>query len=222
MAAPNCYGAGAAGKSERSVKRGKEMDIPMDVEVFCTDGKCGRSTGVVLRPKTEEVTHLIVKEKDAPHEEIMVPVEAIGAATPDSINLSFTRAKADEQQRFMEVKYVEVDIPRYAGGAYSLAPYPYAEPEVMSVRRKAVPEGELALRRGARVKATNGQVGQVDEFLVDPESERVTYLVLQEGHLWGKKDVNIPVSEIERIEDNTVYLKMDKQAIGALPAVPVR
>jgi sporulation protein YlmC with PRC-barrel domain len=122
----------------------------------------------------------------------------------------------------MEMEYVEVDIPRYAGGAYSLAPYSYAEAEMLPVRRSAVPEGELAVRRGAHVEATDGHVGQVDEFLVDPESERVTHLVLQEGHLWGKKDVSIPVSEVERIADNTVHLKIDKRAIGALPAVPVR
>lgn len=198
------------------------MDIPMDVEVFCTDGKCGRSAGVVLKPKTEEVTHLIVKEKDAPHEEILVPVEAVGATTPDSINLSLTRDMVDKQQRLMETEYVEVNIPRYAGGVYSLAPYSYAESEILPVRRESVPGGELAVRRGARVNATDGQVGHVDEFLVDPESERVTHLVLQEGHLWGKKDVSIPVSEIERIGDNTVHLKIDKRAIGALPAVPVR
>lgn len=197
------------------------MDIPIDVEVFCTDGKCGRSTGVVLKPKTEEVTHLIVREKDVPHEEILVPVAAVGATTPDSINLSYTRDKVDELQRFMETKYVEVDIPRYAGGVYTLAPYTYAEAEVLPVRQQAVPEGELAVQRGAQVEATDGHVGRVDEFLMDPESERITHLVLQEGHLWGKKDINIPVSEIDRIEGNTVHLKIDKQAIEELPAISV-
>jgi hypothetical protein len=46
--------------------------------------------------------------------------------------------------------------------------------------------------------------------------------VLREGHLWGQKDVAIPVSEIERIEDNTVHLKIDMRKIEALPAIPVR
>jgi sporulation protein YlmC with PRC-barrel domain len=197
------------------------MDIPIDVEVFCTDGKCGRSTGVVLKPNTDEVTHLIVKEKDVPREEILVPVAAVGATTPDSINLSYTREKVDELQRFMETKYVEVDIPRYAGGVYTLAPYTYAEAEVLPVRQQAVPEGELAVQRGAQVEATDGHVGRVDEFLIDPASERITHLVLQEGHLWGKKDINIPVSEIDRIEENTVHLKIDKRAIEALPAISV-
>jgi hypothetical protein len=47
-------------------------------------------------------------------------------------------------------------------------------------------------------------------------------LVLREGHLWGKKDVTIPVSEIDRITDDAVYLKLRKKVIATLPTVPVR
>ena len=65
-------------------------------------------------------------------------------------------------------------------------------------------------------------VGRVDEFLVDRETEHITHLVLREGHLWGQKDVTIPVSEIERIEEDTVYLKLDKEEIERLPSIPVR
>jgi hypothetical protein len=45
---------------------------------------------------------------------------------------------------------------------------------------------------------------------------------MREGHLWGKKDVAIPVSGIDHYEENTVYLKLSKQQIEALPAVPIR
>ena len=62
----------------------------------------------------------------------------------------------------------------------------------------------------------------MDELIVDPESDHLTHLVMREGHLWGQKDVAIPVSEIERIEEDTVYLKLSKDEIGALPAVRVR
>jgi hypothetical protein len=34
--------------------------------------------------------------------------------------------------------------------------------------------------------------------------------------------VTIPVSQIERIEENAVYLRLDKHSIEALPAIPVR
>ena len=65
-------------------------------------------------------------------------------------------------------------------------------------------------------------MGWVDEFLVDPEDGYITHLILREGHLWGQKDVTIPVSEIERIEENTVYLKLNKRDVGKLPAIPIR
>jgi sporulation protein YlmC with PRC-barrel domain len=198
------------------------MDLPIDAEVFCTDGFCGRSTRVVLKPETEEVTHLVVKEKESPHKEILVPATAVTETTPDSINLSYTRDKLAKLQPFIETEYVKVDIPRYADGVYSLAGDFYPEPEVMAVRHKRTPAGELAVRRGARVEATDGRVGRVDEFLLDPENDHVTHLVLREGHLWGQRDVSIPVSEIERIEEDAVYLKIPKSEIEALPAVPTR
>jgi len=65
-------------------------------------------------------------------------------------------------------------------------------------------------------------VGRVDEFLVNPANNRISHLVLREGHLWGKKDVTIPVNEIDRFEDNTVYLKLNKEEIENLPTIPRR
>jgi sporulation protein YlmC with PRC-barrel domain len=210
------------------------MDIPIDVEVFCADGLCGRSTHVVLRPNTEEVTHLVlrpnteevthlvVKEKEPPHQEILIPVTAVTATTPDSVNVRYTRDEIAELQPFIETEYVQVEIPRYAGGAYFVEPYVYPEVATLAVKHEAIPADELAVRRGAWVEATDGRVGHVDEFLVDPENDYITHLVLREGHLWGQKEVAIPVSEIQQLTENTVHLKLDKRGVGALPAIPMR
>ncbi len=198
------------------------MDIPVGAEVFCTNGLCGQSTRVVLNPKTEEMTHLVVKEKESPHKEILIPVSAVAATTPDSINLRYDRHEIGNLQPFIETDYVQVDIPRPAGGLYYMMPYVYPEVETIPVKHETIPADELAVRRGASVEATDGHVGLVDEFLVDPENDCITHLVLREGHLWGQKDVTIPISDIERIEENTVYLKIDKRKIEALPAIPVR
>jgi sporulation protein YlmC with PRC-barrel domain len=103
--------------------------------------------------------------------------------------------------------------------------WPYHIPELdttIPVTHQRIPHGELAVHRGARVEATDGHVGRVDEFLVDPVDTHITHLVLREGHLWGQKDVTIPVSHIDRIEEDTVYLKLDKHNVGALPAIPIR
>jgi hypothetical protein len=64
-------------------------------------------------------------------------------------------------------------------------------------------------------------VGRVDEFLIDPENDHITHLVMREGHLWGQKDVTIPISEIDRIEGDSVYLKLSKDEVEALPAIPM-
>ena len=92
----------------------------------------------------------------------------------------------------------------------------------MPLEHERIPTGEVVIRRGTAVRATDGQVGKVDEFLVDPENDAITHLVLREGHLWGEKDVTIPVSEIDKITENSVYLKLDKQDIESLPTVPVK
>ena len=66
-----------------------------------------------------------------------------------------------------------------------------------------------------------GLWGGRNEFLVNPTNGHITHLILREGHLWGQKDVTIPVSQIQRIEEDAVYLKLDKRHVAALPAIPV-
>ena len=58
--------------------------------------------------------------------------------------------------------------------------------------------------------------------VLDPESGHVTHLMLKEGHLFGKKETMLPLSAIDFVSADTVYLKLDKKAIEVLPALPVK
>jgi sporulation protein YlmC with PRC-barrel domain len=89
------------------------------------------------------------------------------------------------------------------------------------VEQKQIPPGELAVSRGTRVEATDGFVGKVDEFVVNPKNGHITHLVMHEGHLWGKKDVIIPVSAMGDTHDDSVFLKLDKHQIESLPTFPL-
>ena len=87
-----------------------------------------------------------------------------------------------------------------------------------------IPPGELTVRRGTRVEATDGYVGKVDEFVVHPDTGHITHLVMREGHLWGKKDVIIPLSALKPMGDtyeDTVFLNLDKHQIESLPTFPL-
>jgi sporulation protein YlmC with PRC-barrel domain len=214
---------------QRETLRRSIMDIPINAKVQCADGPCGRSTYVVVNPITEEVTHLVVHENGFAKPDRLVPIEQIAASTPEQITLTCTRKELDDMEQFIEVEYVPADHPHqsyqkesYLMWPYTLGPSPLEEPEFYKVEHEMIPPGELAIRRNANVKAADGYVGHVDEFLVSPQNNHISHLILREGHLWGKKDVTIPVSEIDHVDEDTVYLKLDKAAIKALPAVPIK
>jgi sporulation protein YlmC with PRC-barrel domain len=206
------------------------MDIPVGASVHCTDGLCGRSTYVLINPVQKEITHLVVKEEASPHTERMVPVADVKETAADVILLRYSKEELDGLDPFIEEEYIREDLPDpestpggFNTGAGGFMMWPYATPtrtETVRVETKHIPMGELAIKRGTPVEATDGHVGQVDEFLVDPCCEHVTHLVLREGHLWGQKDISIPVDQIDRMEEGTVYLKLNKREIEALPAIP--
>lgn len=192
------------------------MDIPVNANVRCADGDCGQSVDVIVNPVTQQVTHVVVRERKAPHAQRLVPVEWVMEATPHLIHLRCTCDELADMEEFVKREYITV----WPSSIFSSSSMP--EPAVVTLKDERVPPGELVIRQGARVEASDGHVGQVDEFLIDPTNEHITHLVLREGHLWGKKDVTIPISEIDRIEENMVHLKLDKHSIEKLPSVPVR
>jgi sporulation protein YlmC with PRC-barrel domain len=194
------------------------MDMPLNVEVYCADGLCGHSKEVAMDRETEQVTHLVVKEKHAPYTELLVPIDLVTETTPHVIRLRCAKAELAEMQPFLEVEVIEEKIPHYVP---FLMPIVTPETRWVTVKREAIPPGEIAVRQGAHVEATDGRVGRLDEFLVDPVTEHVTHLVMREGHLWGQRDVTIPVSEIDRLGENTIYLKLDKDQVEALPSTPI-
>ena len=200
------------------------MDIPISAEVQCSDGSAGHTVCVIINPVTERVTHVVVKEKGFPYLERVVPLELIAESTPQHIRLRCTRRQLAILKPFLEIEYDQYDRPYFAYEVdeYRLWPYVTTEALPIPIELERIPPGELAIHRGSQVRASDGRIGRVNEFLVDPGSGHITHLVLREGHLWGQKDVTIPVSEIDRIEEDEVYLKLNKHGIEQLPAISVR
>jgi uncharacterized protein YrrD len=198
------------------------MDIPINAKVLCADGHtCGHTTYVVLNPVIKTMTHVVVKRGVWPHDERLVPIELVTESALDHICLSCSKDKLAAMDSFIETDFIESEVDQYLTDSYVLAwPYRYSEMRRIPVEHERIPIGELAVRRGARVEATDGYAGHVDGFLVDENSEHITHLVLREGHLWGQKDVAIPVSDIARIEEDVVHLRLDKESIEKLPVVP--
>jgi sporulation protein YlmC with PRC-barrel domain len=205
------------------------MEIPLNATVECTDGVFGRSEYVLINPVIDQVTHLVVKEISSPNTEYLVPVDSVTETKADSIRLRCSKAELEKMEPFIKTTFIEDSMParnfQNAGVAKGMGmgtnyylPYVTFERTFQTpVEHKQIPPGELSVRRGTRIEATDGYVGQVDEFVVDPENGHITHLVMREGHLWGQKDVIIPVSEMGDIHVDTVFLKLDKKHIESLP-----
>jgi sporulation protein YlmC with PRC-barrel domain len=207
------------------------MEIPLNAQVECTDGVCGCSEYVLINPVIDQVTHVVVKEDATPNTEYIVAVDFVTETKTDTIRLCCSKAELEKMDPFIKTKVIEEKVSErtwaYGGGSIGRGtnyylPYVTTEKtEYESVEHQQIPPGELTVHRGTRVEATDGYVGKVDEFVVNPENGHITHLVMREGHLWGKKDVIIPLSMMEDTRDDTVFLKLDKHQIESLPVFTV-
>ncbi|WP_017302341.1 PRC-barrel domain-containing protein [Nodosilinea nodulosa] len=217
------------------------MDIPIGAKVQCTDGYCGKSSHVLINPMSQAVTHVVIGNSHwLGDTSRIVPFEQVIETTPDTIHLRCSRTEVLTMDEFVKTQYIENTLydPNFVGldrpissqglwldnrEAYMLWPYvtPDVESPYVPVEEEQIPPGEMAVCRGAEVCATDGAVGQVDEFMVDPTSGHITHLVLKKGHLWGQQDITVPISAIQHMQEYTVELTIDKQAIAALPRIPV-
>jgi hypothetical protein len=189
---------------------------------------------VLINPVIDQVSHLVVRENEPPHTEYIVPIDFVTETTADKISLRCSKAEMEMRDPFIKTAFIEEKVPdinfghngRYGMGSYYYMPYVTPEKTVFeSMKYQQIPAGELAVRRGTHVEATDGYIGKVDEFVINPTNDLITHLVMREGHLWGKKDVIIPISAMdEKYKASTkdrLFLKLNKLEVESLPTFPL-
>jgi len=201
------------------------MNIPINAKVECTDGDCGKTTNVIVNPVNHTVTHVAIEDKSLPDNPTrLVPVASVAKVADDRITLSCSRAEITKLGPFVVADFIQ-ESP--SGGAYSSGDGYYAQYVVDDtaydeVDEQLMPEGELGVYGGMHVEASDGRVGKLDELVLDPKSGAITGLVMRKGHLWGAREVTVPVDQIDFVDGESVYLKLDKSAVGTLPAMKLR
>lgn len=201
----------------------KDTLIPVDARVECTDGYAGFVSAIVIDPVRRKVTHIVVKT--GTDTDRAVHLEQIARTEHETIYLNCTLAELHEMHRFTETHYIKSESPDYSmyqSGAYQSPYVSTLQEEYVPVEEQQVAPGELAIHRGTKVSATDGHVGVLEEFIVDAKTGKATHFILRKGHLWGKRDVTIPLTAIDRADEDTVFLNLDKDAISDLPSVEVK
>jgi hypothetical protein len=212
---------------------GEGAEYTIGTKVACADGACGELSRVVIDPLARVLTHLVVEPTRGSGFGRLVPIELVADASPE-IRLGCTSAEFDglpdaEETHFLtatdrQLDYADDEVfswPYYglaAGmGGMGMAGMGVAgNPPFATYDR--VPVGEVDLRRGEHVQAQDGSIGSVQGLVIDDE-HHVTHVLLQEGHLWGKKDVAIPIGAVTGVDAEGVHLNITRDQVHELPAV---
>jgi sporulation protein YlmC with PRC-barrel domain len=188
----------------------EETEFAMGATASCVDGPGGKVSRVIIDPATETVTHLVIEPKHRFGVGRLVPLDLVETAAGD-IRLRCTVEEFGALEPAQEAELVD-DVTGSLGLGGLNTP-----PPVPVIIQDVVPLGEADVDRGEPVHALDGEIGRVQGFLVDPDNHRVTHVLLEEGHLWGRKKVSIPVSAVTGVE-NGIQLSLTKKQVEDLPA----
>ena len=162
--------------------------ITVGATVECTDGHAGELVALVIDPAKKTVTHYVVRSSTDKVER-MVLADQVGASTPQTLKLKCTRADLDAAPPFVRADVLAEHLPDPNEGNFMPNYYyGYGIPDIVSpdltyvtVREDQVPAGELGLREGAEVHATDGHVGSVRSLVLD-DTGTIAHFGLEQGH----------------------------------------
>jgi len=129
-------------------------------------------------------------------------------------------------RQFEEDYYGYYGWPTYWGGPYMWGSYPY--PVRDRTKWKTPTQGEKAwdphLRSthnvsGYHIQASDGEIGHVEDFIIDDETWAIRYLIIATRNWWPGKKVLVSPRWIERIgwSKSTVFVNLSRETIKQSP-----
>ena len=215
------------------------MRLEIGNRVRCTDGVYGELADIVIDPLEKRVTQLVVKPEHSEGEARLVPIQLAKSGDDEQreIELECTLDEAQGFESVHEAAFLRLGespaedpdwdvgvedvlaMPYYAG--LDVGPYSGELDSNVTMYYDRVPKGQVEVRRASAViSADDHSLGEVDGFVVDAD-EHITHLVLERGHLWGRKEITIPIGAVAKVESDVVYVALSKDEVGDLPAVRV-
>lgn len=216
----------------------EQLQFTIGAEVSCTDGVCGRVVWVVVDrgAPTWVITHLVVEPTHRAGLGRFVPLGHVrsvdagsGTIALDCTTEQFEQLDSAEVTEFLPSSGA---YPGYGPAQLIARPYYTSEPHLTGDMAPATSltvtsdaplpdeQNDVAVH-SARAHATDGDIGQVEGLVIDPRNHQVTHVLLKEGHLWGRKDVAIPLAAVKEADDEGIHLSITKQEVGDLPPVDV-
>jgi len=188
-------------------------EFTIGTRASCSDGACGEVSRLVIDPAAGTVTHLVITPGHRREAGRLVPVELVDDAAGE-IRLRCSLAEFGQLEHAAERELL-AGMEGVGGGLVGME-YGTQPGHPRMVVEDIVPVGETDVGPGERVHAADGEIGRVQGFLLDPGDHRVTHVLLQEGHFWGRKEVAIPISAVTGF-DGGIRLNITKKQVEELP-----
>jgi hypothetical protein len=202
-------------------------DYTIGTEIRCGDEVCGELRCVVLDPVARALTHLVVEPRHRRGAGKLVPIELVDSSA-EEICLRCSRAEYDALEAAEETRFLSEPSEQLGYGAGQVLAWPYYPLGMggagmaggpLSITYDRVPPGDVEVRRGEHVHATDGNIGRIQGLVIDPHDHHVTHVLLEEGHLWGKKEVAIPIGAVADVSADGVRLDLTRDEVRDLPPV---
>lgn len=170
----------------------------------------GRISHVVVNPKTDEVTHIVIHKGLIFPEDKVVPIHLFVETTPEKAVLYGKADKLKSMQNFEDPEYTSASIADDIGLTGARHSY------VTRVTRN-IPDGTIALKEGARVISLDKQhVGSIENVIVNPGTDALTHFVISQGLLLKTRKV-VPMSTVAEVEEDEVHLSLSAYDLENLP-----
>jgi hypothetical protein len=192
-------------------------DFEIGAKVSCTDGSGGDLVRVVIDPDARTVTHLVVEPEHRVGLGRLVPV-SLAQVTPDGIRLSCTLAEFAQFEISEHVETLPGDQPGSVLGNAPLLPNAQLFTNLtLPVVVDVVPDGRVEIESGKPVHATDGEIGVLQGVVAGEKDDGLEYLLLREGHLWGRRQLAIPMASVTAVDDTGIWLSITKDQVRDLP-----
>lgn len=206
------------------------MLLRLGTAISCSDGAVGELADFVIMPGNQRVTHLVVAPHNRHDQARLVPIElAAAGAGGDDVRLGCTIADVHDLPEVQEYAYVRIDedppldddgavgihevitTPAPDYGTFETIPLEYDAN--VSVIYDRIPRGEVEVQRGSEVRDAGGaRIGRLDGLGVG-EDGAITQVMLERGHLWGRRRLIIPAGAVAHFDMDGVTLSISKSEV---------
>ncbi|MFO7942969.1 MAG: PRC-barrel domain-containing protein [Anaerolineales bacterium] len=212
------------------------MILKYGTDVVKNNGeKVGKVKEVVIDPRTDEVSHVILEKGIILLKDKVLPISLVEDVNEERVKLypldhSLDSLPDYEEEQFVEIRDNKKQRQPVAGSPPILITYPPVRPypvgqhikdehEMRVVKKeiKNIPHDVQPIQEGEKVVTLDGHhIGDVERLILDHQTDKATHLIISEGVLLVEKKV-VPVEWINEYDEDEIHLAVDRHVIENLP-----